>query len=97
MNAVTFSGQTVSEQYIFYYDKGHTTGPLKNIQHWNIEKRWIDVSGKETRVPSDLDHVISDSDFLRIGCLSDDGRTEEMIVYRPRSPNGEGHTTSGLI
>ena len=79
---LTINDERVSIQDIFYCDKGHEQGEYKNKPHWNREERIIDIRGDEKKVPSKIDHIIGDSEFIKLSCIDSYGNKCTQTVNK---------------
>jgi len=85
INIVTTDGERASIQDIFYHDRGHKKGQYQNTPHWNRERRFIDITGAEKRVPSEKDHVLDDTSSLEISFVDDAGIERKQTIKRDYS------------
>ena len=82
VNIITHDGRTASIQDIFYHDEGHKSGKYKGIPHWNRERRYINIKGKEKRRPSDIDHTLPNSEWIEITLSDGNSKEKKQKIYR---------------
>jgi len=63
----THDDHRASIQDIIYYDPNICKSHCDGLPHWNHERRFIDVEGKEDRTGKNIEyHIINDSDEITI-------------------------------
>ena len=85
INITTNNSQNVSIQDIFYHDQGHSSGSLAGVPHWNRERRYVDINGKEKRIPSNQDHVLKDSSTIVISFVDGNGIEQKQSMKKDYS------------